>query len=338
MKGTGGWMIPRVTLVNWTPNPIEYMYQRWHGSRTDGKTLSVNDVQLIQERCVDEPGLKYLQQYRPDLFTAFKKFGEPRKLFKYLLDEEVPVVEPVVFDFQFDNITVAFREQLVRHDEGFFSPTLWSQTSRARDAIVDKKLHLREFIAKPRSVSRDPKASAIWDLHVETVNETFKSLIDLGIPQDDARGVLPMQYTHRISAAFLLRDLKRIMAKRSCWIAQNNLWAPILKGMTEELVLKVDPIFEGMMDPPCVKNDEFAYCPIQVDNKHRLDGEDPVAPCPIWLHQDYAKKHLRDSESSEEWVRIHQKDHTYQNMTSMRWMKDTFGEYWRPLVRRLMDA
>lgn len=56
-----------------------------------------------------------------------------------------------------------------------------------------------------------------------------------------------------------------IMAKRNCWIAQADLWAPLSALNISEL--------------PCVDG----KCPYERDNILRMEGKDPNPPCPLFM-------------------------------------------------------
>jgi len=64
-------------------------------------------------------------------------------------------------------------------------------------------------------------------------------------------------------------DMIDILRKRSCWIAQYNLWAPILNEIST--IIEADSA--GL---PCHDGE----CPYEKDAELRLEGKDPNAPCP----------------------------------------------------------
>jgi hypothetical protein len=62
---------------------------------------------------------------------------------------------------------------------------------------------------------------------------------------------------------------KSIIGKRTCWLAQADLWGPIVKQVTSLLTLD-----EGLL--PCANG----RCPYAGDCVERLRGTDPGLPCP----------------------------------------------------------
>lgn len=68
----------------------------------------------------------------------------------------------------------------------------------------------------------------------------------------------------------LIEDISDVISKRSCWIAQYNLWSPLINEIEKiiELGEKVLPCKDGV-------------CPFAKDAELRLTNKDPNAPCPI---------------------------------------------------------
>jgi hypothetical protein len=62
-----------------------------------------------------------------------------------------------------------------------------------------------------------------------------------------------------------------IVTKRSCWIAQWDIWAPVIKAL--------DATGTSL---PCSHE---APCPYVADNVLRADGKDPSPPCPIYCNR-----------------------------------------------------
>jgi hypothetical protein len=63
-----------------------------------------------------------------------------------------------------------------------------------------------------------------------------------------------------------------MLTKRNCWIAQEDLWAPVIRALNREFG------DDGAFMLPCDKG----YCPVSRDNLLRHEGKDPAPACPIW--------------------------------------------------------
>lgn len=71
--------------------------------------------------------------------------------------------------------------------------------------------------------------------------------------------------------------------KRNCWIAQGDLWEPLIKAINAKVGFQL----------PC---DGGKQCPFAADNISRCRDEDPNPPCPIFLQRSgvfYDNKELK---------------------------------------------
>ena len=82
----------------------------------------------------------------------------------------------------------------------------------------------------------------------------------------------------RIQVSGHVDDFKNIVGKRSCWIAQYNLWKDFLNKASE--IMNV-----GQAELPCANG----VCPFREDAATRLTVKDPNAPCPIYLRMEGIK-------------------------------------------------
>jgi hypothetical protein len=66
----------------------------------------------------------------------------------------------------------------------------------------------------------------------------------------------------------------KLVTKRNCWIAQEDLWAPVIRLINSQ----------GQMALPCSNGP----CTAQRDNQLRKEGKDPAPPCPRYarLHEE----------------------------------------------------
>ncbi len=59
-----------------------------------------------------------------------------------------------------------------------------------------------------------------------------------------------------------------VLSKRACWIAQADLWQPIINSFGSDPPL------------PC----SIGKCPVYIDAHLRLEGKDPNPPCPVFCN------------------------------------------------------
>jgi hypothetical protein len=64
---------------------------------------------------------------------------------------------------------------------------------------------------------------------------------------------------------------EELVRKRSCWIAQTDLWSPIVQELEKIIGKSARPML------PC----DDGRCRFKIDNDLRKAGKDPSPPCPV---------------------------------------------------------
>ena len=116
--------------------------------------------------------------------------------------------------------------------------------------------------------------NTIFSLRTHTIRHRLFSLAD------DLKGWIITGVARKTLSSPMLIDVAAsnnawlsVGTKRACWLAQSDLWTPMLK-------LAGDSIGGGLMDAlPC----DDGVCPFKRDVQLRLEGKDPNAPCPKYL-------------------------------------------------------
>lgn len=81
-----------------------------------------------------------------------------------------------------------------------------------------------------------------------------------------------LQLKHKVNMQLVARkDIwQAVLSKRSCWIAQADLWQPLIK------------VFGFSPPLPCT---DSMHCPYEADARARLEpGKDPNPPCPVFCN------------------------------------------------------
>jgi thymidylate synthase ThyX len=275
----------KATLVSWTANPVETMYAIWKQSR--------DNLPLMEIRNID------------------KRDPEVRKVFEDIVTSALPLVEHIQLVFVIEDMPISLREQIVRHRIGSTFPgpvgadsipelgssTFWSQSSRyinVGEFYLNHKYHV------PEAVANKTEALAEYDRVLYEIERGYNRLVAMGIPLEDARGLIPLCMTHRMSWGLNIKSLSHIAGHRGCWLAQAGLWEPLVRNMIEEVATKIDPIFRRLIDPPCFKQGQWQGCPYRIENQARVNGKDEHPPCPLYLrkHDDDALAAVTDKASS----------------------------------------
>lgn len=253
---------------------------------------------------------------------------EVNDLFHTLIYDHLPIAEMIDFIFWLDDVPISLREQMVRHRIGTkiggvpyvdiipnqAESTWWAQGMRVLDMsdfAENKDYHT------PESIRGDLDLECILKNAMQDAEGHYNALIAEGIPREDARQVIPLGATHGLAWKLNLQSIKHIIGHRSCWILQLGMWEPVIIGMIEELV-KIDPAFRGLANPPCIKDDKYHKCVFKVDNERRIDGEDQPPPCSLYVHQE-----RRPDQNKI----LHQLDNTRYKMYLTQQIK--YGELWK---------
>lgn len=285
---------PTVRLISWTQRPIATVYILWQASRS-------ND-ELTSPHLIDDESL------------------EVRDVFRKVIASKIPVAENIHFTFLLEDVSISFREQMVRHRIGvkvgdrigvdivpdLADSTWWSQSMRILDMgtfCEEGRYHVPEGL--------DSEQSAIFLTAMQGAERAYQELIEQGVSMEKAREVIPMATTHRISWTLNLAALQHVVGKRGCWILQGDLWIPILRGMIKELVENVSPLFRELIAPPCTDCGKYRDCLFKLDNERRLASQDEIPPCSLWLRQSGR------SPEGGAW-----------NQKRFEEMKKTYGELW----------
>lgn len=297
-----------VRLLSYTANPIETIYVEWLQSRSEGRVPDPSEVstmlKLINARRERGSPTEGDLAYERDVYETFDK----------VVSMKIPVAETIDFVFLLEHCPIALREQIVRHRIGhryggrlgadiipdLSESTFWSQTTRVLNLgrfATEGEYLLPESVQDPgKKITVRGKEMSVEDFYHEQmgwIQSAYNRLIDAGVPVEDARNLLPMATQHRLTWKMNLSALMHVLSKRGCWIAQLGMWEPVIRGIVEELATKVHPSFRKLVDPPCIGNDgKFKGCVFKLENENRVRGEDPYAPCPLYLyhHREEADK------------------------------------------------
>lgn len=150
-------------------------------------------------------------------------------------------LEPVNIHFMVEGVTRSFTHQMVRQ-----RTAVYAQES-LRFAVVEDGF--TERVALPPSLAEVEPAKEfnihqdkpeqmldIWNGALDKVEEAYTALVNMGMPAEDARGLLPHNITTRLNYATNLRNLQDHAGNRLCTQAQfewREFWAKLLIEMRE---------------------------------------------------------------------------------------------------------
>jgi thymidylate synthase (FAD) len=156
------------------------------------------------------------------------------------------VIEHASFTFSIEGVSRAMTHQLVRHRIASF--TQQSQRYVTYDAL--------EKYVTPSSIGDDADARKIYDKTLDLISETYRKLLNLGIPKEDARFILPNAAKTNIIVTMNARELHHFFNLRCCARAQWEIRETAIE-MFKQAKKAAPALFENA-GPSCV---ELNFCP-----------------------------------------------------------------------------
>ena len=158
------------------------------------------------------------------------------------------VTEFCDFTFHIEGISRALSHQLVRHRMASYAQR--SQRYCSEDGF--------DYV-KPKTIKPGEPANVIYDNAMEYLANTYKILQELGIPNEDARMVLPNACETVIEVKMNLRALMNFMNERLCTCAQWEI-RELALAMKKAIVEKYPELAEYLV-PKCEKyGKEYGFC------------------------------------------------------------------------------
>lgn len=187
------------------------------------------------------------------------KSGSPSEIFEKMNAEtakriikrvtgygHVSVIEHASFTFSIEGVSRAMTHQLVRH-------RIASYTQQSQRYVTYDTL---EKYVTPPSIANKAEAKKIFDETLERISETYKELLALGIPKEDARFILPNAAKTNIIVTMNARELRHFFNLRCCMRSQWEIREVAIEMLKQ--AKRVAPTLFEKAGPSCV---ELGYCP-----------------------------------------------------------------------------
>jgi thymidylate synthase (FAD) len=150
--------------------------------------------------------------------------------------------EHASFTFGVDGLSRVASHQLVRHRVASYSQQSQRYVPMNRPEVV-----------LPPSVASDPEARVLFEKQAEDAHKAYKSLIERGVPAEDARFILPHGWGTRLVLTMNTRELHHFFALRLCRRAQWEIRE--LSRLMLAQCRKAAPLIFGLAGPSCVTRD-----------------------------------------------------------------------------------
>lgn len=170
------------------------------------------------------------------------------------------VLEFADFTFKISGVSRALTHQLVRH-------RLASYAQRSQRYCKETGF---EFVVPP-SIAKNPEAAVIYQKTMDNITEAYAKLLELQIPGEDARMVLPNACFTEICVKMNLRTFMNFCNERLCSCAQWEIRQMAMQMVKE--VLKVAPELKQFLVPKCEKHPNYHFC---TETKKRSCGRHPL--------------------------------------------------------------
>lgn len=171
--------------------------------------------------------------------------------------------EHASFTFGVDGVSRVCSHQLVRHRVASFSQQSQRYVAMETPSVVI-----------PPSVMKKPEAESLFRSFVESAHQAYDTLIAQGIPQEDARYLLPHGWETRLVVTMNARELHHFFNVRLCRRAQWEI-QELARLMLRE-ARSVAPSIFRIAGPDCVtlgRCEEAHPCGSPFDGMEALLGD-----------------------------------------------------------------
>lgn len=120
----------------------------------------------------------------------------------------------------------------------------------------------------PKTICKNEEALAKYNACMDYLRRTYADLQELGVPNEDARMVLPNACYTTLEVKMNLRELMHFMNERLCNRAQWEIRELALE--MKKCVIAQYPELADYLVPKCEKNKALMYCP-----EHKCCGRHP---------------------------------------------------------------
>lgn len=150
------------------------------------------------------------------LKADFKEKEE--KLFYMLSKRPISVaLEGAVFTFKLTGIPRSMTRQIVRHRQMSFGQQSYRVSSCFSDPV-----RMPQSLEEMKPSEEKKRLINDYELAVELCRNTYKQLIEAGIPMEQARNIMPMGTCTKIAVTMRLRDMIDYFKGRTSEIAQDE--------------------------------------------------------------------------------------------------------------------
>jgi len=166
---------------------------------------------------------------------------------KTLSNEHMSIYEHASFNFSISGVSRALLAQLTRHRIASFSVQSQRYCSMKNNYYVI-----------PKTIENNIKAKSVYDILMLNIWNTYNEIVNLNIPKEDARYVLPNACTTQLIMTMNIRELFHFFKLRMCKHAQWEIQELALN--IYNIVEKVNKEIFSYVNKQCEKEVCFDSC------------------------------------------------------------------------------
>lgn len=209
----------KVKLISKTPNMLDVVYT---GARTCYNAGSPIDMFEDIENISDDKKLKLIKNC--------------------IESGHHSVLEHAYFTFAIEGMSKASSVQLLRHRHASFS-----QQSQRYCTFQEDKLNY----VIPAKIKNNPEALNIFQNTINIISKAYADLLELNIPAEDSRAILPNACETNLIVTLNLREFMHICSLRLCSKSQLEI-RQVVKEMKNKIVEDLSWL-EEYLQPKCVR-------------------------------------------------------------------------------------
>lgn len=218
--------LSKVTLISYTQmNPVQ---------------IHVGETQVsgFEQNIAFATNLSYSKKPISEILERFEDEENIAGLFERSIGKgHVSVAEHSSFTFLIEDISLPCGEQILRHRTGKYTKQSYRYQKATFEAVV------------PPTIKKDEIACQAYLSAVEQSYVTYQDLIECGIPQEDARYVIPTGTKCRMAMTIDGRNLIHFLNHRMCNKAQWEVRGVALKMYNH--LKKIAPNLAKYVGPVC---------------------------------------------------------------------------------------
>lgn len=157
------------------------------------------------------------------------------------------ILEFAYVHFHIEGVSRALTHQLVRH-------RIATYAQRSQRYVKERNF---EYVT-PASIKQNPHALKIFEYCMRVLGTQYETLLELDIPGEDARFVLPNACASVIDVSMDFRSFMNFCAERECLRAQWEIRA--MANKMHALVSEAAPTLSKFLGPKCERHKPHCFC------------------------------------------------------------------------------